>query len=278
MKVTNRVLQFISFRIIGRRRTRQMLLRLFQALDFDMLQVAHTVIGVNNYGNNTETGEDFFIKKYLHKKFTNEPITIFDVGANVGKYSLLLHEVFPFAKVYAFEPNPVAYKTLLEKVTSIKNITPFCVGLGPGLSKMEIYTYKNDKASEHASVIRDVMVDLHHSDDVENYRVDIIDLDSFCNNNSIKKIHFLKIDTEGYELEVLKGAANFIKHNLIEVIQFEFNEMNIFSKSFLKDFYALLPNYSFYRLCKDKLIPLGEYNSSNEIFRYQNIIGLLSSN
>jgi hypothetical protein len=141
---------------------------------------------------------------------------------------------------------------------------------------MEIYTYKNDKSSEHASVIKDVMVTLHKSDQIENYQVPIISLDNLCKDHSIEKIHFLKIDTEGFELEVLKGAANFIKENKIEVIQFEFNEMNIYSKVFLHDFYKTLPNYNFHRLSKNKLIPLGNYNSVNEIFRYQNIIALLS--
>lgn len=273
-KFTNRVLQFTSFRIIGRNRTKRFLLKLFQAFNLDILQVAHNDMGINNYGSNIETGEEFFLKKHLLEKFRDQPITIFDVGANVGEYSLLLNKIFPLAKIYAFEPSPVTCETLKNKTTSINNIYSFCTGLGAAPSKMEIFTYKNDKTSEHASIIKDVMVTLHNSDDVESYQVDIISLDNFCDSHAIQKIHFLKIDTEGFELEVLKGAVNLIHNHAIEIIQFEFNEMNTFSKVFLRDFYNLLPNYIFFRLGKDKLIPLGKYNSLNEIFRYQNIIAL----
>ena len=274
-KLVNRILQFISFRVIGRNTTRKVLIQLFHSLDFNLLEVAHKEMGVNNYGSNIETGEEFFLKSFLSTKFKNQPITIVDAGANTGEYSLLLKDVLPLATIYAFEPNPVTFKVLKEKTKMINNVKSFSIGLGSAESTMEIYTYKNDKSSEHASVIKEVMVTLHKSEQIENYQVSIINLDSFCKDHSLEKIHFLKIDTEGFELEVLKGAAHFIKEKNIEVIQFEFNEMNIFSRVFLHDFYTILPNYKFYRLDTKKLIPLGDYNSSNEIFRYQNIIAVL---
>jgi hypothetical protein len=51
--------------------------------------------------------------------------------------------------------------------------------------------------------------------------------------------------------------------------------MNVMSRSFLKDFYDILPDYNLYRLHKDGLIRLGNYDSSNEIFLFQNIIACL---
>lgn len=275
-KLINKILQFLSFRLIGRINTREALVRLFKTFDFNLLEVAHADMGINNYGSNQETGEEFFISSFLKSKFKEQPITIFDVGANSGEYSLMIKDVFPSAIIYAFEPNPVTFHLLQEKTKLINKIKSFPVGLGSTKSTMEIYTYKNDPTSEHASVIKEVMVSLHQSDDVQNYQVPIICLDDFCNEHSIDRINFLKIDTEGFELEALKGAAQLINKKKIEVIQFEFNEMNIYSKVFLHDFYKILPDYKFYRLSKDKLIELGVYNSSNEIFRYQNIIALLA--
>ena len=275
-KLMNRILQFISFRVIGRNRTRKAMVQLFEAFDLDLLEVAHKEMGVNNYGSNKETGEEFLLKSFLKTRYKDQPITIFDVGANSGEYSLMLKDIFPVANIYSFEPNPITFRILEEKTKLINNIQSFSVGLGSTESTMEIYTYKNDLASEHASVIKEVMVSLHQSDQVENFQVPIICLDNFCKDHSIEKIDFLKIDTEGFELEVLKGATKLINEKKIEIIQFEFNEMNIYSKAFLNDFYKILPDCKFYRLSKDKLIPLGAYNSSYEIFRYQNIIALLS--
>ena len=76
------------------------------------------------------------------------------------------------------------------------------------------------------------------------------------------------LDVEGLEYEVIKGA----KKTSPRMIQFEFNSMDVYFRIFLKDFYDLLPNYDFYRISPKELIPLGEYNTINEIFAYQNIL------
>lgn len=274
-RVVSKMFQFVSFRVIGRSNTKKVLVQLFDLFNLNPLEVAHSEIGINNYGNGQKTGEEFFLENILKTTFDKAyygEIVVFDVGANIGEYSLAFRRIFPLSHIYAFEPNPITYKYLIKKGTAINNFNTFCLGLGSGKSQTKIYTYKNHLESEHASLIKDVMVELHNSNEIEEYKIDIIDLDTFCEKANIKQIHFLKIDTEGYEFEVLKGALKLINNRAINVIQFEFNEMNIFSKTFLRDFYSLLPNYTFFRLNSKKLIPLGEYNAANEIFRFQNIV------
>jgi len=69
-----------------------------------------------------------------------------------------------------------------------------------------------------------------------------------------------------------------ISEDKINVIQFEFNEFNIFSKTFFYDYYKILPQYKFYRIMPgNRLFPLGEYISAHEIFRYQNILAVNNS-
>ncbi len=63
-----------------------------------------------------------------------------------------------------------------------------------------------------------------------------------------------------------------LSNGKIEVIQFEFNEMNVVSRTFLKDFYDILSNYDLCRLDSNKLIPLFKYESKNEIFQFQNFL------
>jgi len=242
---------------------------------YDLIRIGYKKEGIDDYGDEEHTGELFFLKNELLKIVGSSPL-IFDVGANIGNYSRLAKNCYPNAKIYAFEPNPESFKVLNSN--RIPDIESFELGFGKLPSVSRIYTNKKISNSEHASLLKDVFLELHKETDIISHVVQISTIDSFCSSHSIDKINFLKIDTEGFEYEVLLGATQMIESGRVEVIQFEFNEMNIISKVFLKDFYALLsPRFNFYRLKRDKLIPLGDYTSFNEIFRYQNLI-LISKN
>ena len=83
----------------------------------------------------------------------------------------------------------------------------------------------------------------------------------------------LKIDTEGNELNTLKGLGNWISNGKIKAIHFEFNEMNVISRVFFKDFWDILPNYNFNRMVQDCLVPIKQYNQVRCAF--QNIVALI---
>jgi len=119
-----------------------------------------------------------------------------------------------------------------------------------------------------------VLKDLHRAKTIKETNIPLITLDAYCCAASIPGIDFLKIDTEGNDLKVLKGSQAMIRKNAIRVIQFEFNQTNVFSHVFLKDFYDILRGYSFYRLLPHALLPLGSYSFRNEIFAFQNILAL----
>ncbi|MBB1284676.1 FkbM family methyltransferase [Flavisolibacter sp. BT320] len=276
-KFLYKFLQFISFKIIGRKQTKLCLLKLFEALDLDILTVAHAQSGIGIYGNSDQTGEAHFLNKFVFNELKDKQCIIFDVGANIGEYTLALGKKFHLANIYSFEPNLASFKTLLKTTEGYDNIKPVNLGVGKGCCKEKIYSYSTNPASEHASVFKDVLTDIHRADNFVSQEIDIIDLTTFCHSKSIKFIDLLKIDTEGYEMEVLKGAESLIRNRQIGIIQFEFNEMNVISKVFLKDFYQLLRDYKFFRLCPAGMIPLGEYNPSNEVFKYQNIVCILDS-
>jgi hypothetical protein len=94
--------------------------------------------------------------------------------------------------------------------------------------------------------------------------------------NRIEYVNLLKIDTEGHEIEVIKGFLSFIKANKVNAIQFEFNEMNIISRVFFIDFWDMLPNYNFYRILPDGIVLIKNYSPvCCEIFAYQNILAIL---
>jgi polynucleotide 5'-kinase involved in rRNA processing len=101
------------------------------------------------------------------------------------------------------------------------------------------------------------------------YEVEIVTIDEVIEKEKIVRIDFLKIDTEGHELAVLEGASNALKAGIIRCIQFEFNEMNVVSRTFFKDFKNILKDFN-------GMLPLGDQPVITEIFAFQNIVAFPS--
>lgn len=217
--------------------------------------------------------EHHFLKDYLLKGKKNK--VVFDVGGNIGGYALDIKQIAPDAQVYSFEPNPKTFKIISEKAKQ-NNFQVFQYALGNMQGKVKFYDYEGtgEGGTEHASLYKEVIEGVHHKQSIE-FEVDITTVDAFAKEHGISTIDLLKIDTEGNEMEVLLGATQMLRNGQIEVIQFEFNEMNVVSRTFLKDFMKFLPEYNFYRLLKDGYIALDKYFAGyHEIFAWQNIIAV----
>ena len=241
-----------------------------------LYQLSLRGLGILNYQNAFLIGENKWLKSYLKKN--NKSLTVIDVGANVGKYSKEVLNINENINLIAFEPHPKSYAKLKDNIKS-KNFKPFNLGVGNKNENLTLYDYDKDEGSEHASLFREVIEDLHNGKAVS-HNIPVIMLDDFLKEQKIDQVDLLKIDTEGNELNVLLGTKNYILNNKIQAIHFEFNEMNIVSKSFFKNFWDLLPNYKFYRLLPGgKFLEIKNYSPLNcEIFAYQNIIAILKKN
>lgn len=229
-------------------------------------------MGVLNYYSGYLTGEEGWLRKYLFSK--TAPVII-DVGANKGDYSRYILRLCPNAQIVAFEPHPSTFKLLVQSIQK-QNFKPFNLGVSDKSESLFLYDYDSNEGSEHASLYRDVIQDLH-SAKASPHPVEVVRLDNFLNDMKIDSIDLLKIDTEGNEFKVLLGAKEMLLSNRIQAIHFEFNEMNIVSKTTFKDFWGLLSNYTFYRLMPGgQLWEIKRYSPIDcEIFGFQNIIALL---
>jgi len=136
---------------------------------------------------------------------------VIDIGANNGGSSLLFSAlVGKRGFVFAFEPNPLVAQQLLkyEKLNFYKNIIVYLYGLGSINSIKKFFIDK--RAGSQASTFDT----LHQKSEILNNKasydeidVEVKKLDSF----SFNRINFIKIDVEGFELEVLHGAINSIQ-------------------------------------------------------------------
>jgi FkbM family methyltransferase len=236
--------------------------------------------GVLKYRDH-ESGEKWFINRVLPRILSdvNEPV-ILDVGANIGEYSNALASALPSCRCYAFEPNPITFERLSLNTSYMANIVPLNYGAGSEKQHINLFVYKADSSTSHASLYKDVFKECHMQNDanIEALSCSVERIDDLIESGIVPEavIHFIKIDTEGHELEGLRGALHTIKARGVRAVQFEFNEMNVISRVFLKDFYDLLgEEWIFFRLDTCRLISLGSrYDSVNEIFKFQNIVAI----
>lgn len=227
-------------------------------------------LGILNYKNDYESGENYFLKSYL-KSLNNKPI-IFDIGACGGSYSNVCREIRPDSLIYAFEPNPKSFENLKINFSKFENLNLFDFGFGSKKENLIIYDIGGiDHGTQHASIYKEVLSDIHKYNEIAQYSIKLETLDNFFIENKIAEIDLIKIDTEGNELKILEGGKSLIP-NHVKCFQIEFNEMNIISRSFLKDFIKLLSDYNFYRLLPDGLIKINYSPLEHELFGFHNIV------
>jgi FkbM family methyltransferase len=233
-------------------------------------------LGIFNYQNTKVSGEQWLLANVIKKLGTN--LVVFDVGANVGAYSTQLLKLGVKAKqIYAFEPHPATYIKLQGAALGTQ-ILPVKAALSDSVCVTKLYDRSGGVGTSHASLSSEIFSEIHRVD-FQASDVHVTTLDEFCKSNNVKNIDFLKIDVEGYELNVLRGAANILSERSVRVIQFEFTQLNAVLRVFFRDFYDLLAkDYDIYRLLPYGLQTISTYEPSTcEIFGYQNFVAILRS-
>ncbi len=247
---------------------------LFFKLNLHLFKLSLRGIGILNSEGDDVTGETSFLK---HLATTNQIKTVIDVGANLKVYG---EDELKETRIFAFEPNPTIFKALKKKRHSkLVRIFPNAVSYKNGTSKL--WDFADDaelKSTQPTSTLGSLnrkVIEKLHGQKAQSFSVKTITLDTFCQQHKIDSIDLLKIDVEGHELQVLKGAKTLLRQQRIGIIQFEFNEMQVFEGVFFRDFVELLKDFTFYRLLPNGLFPLGEYRPlTHEIFGFQNVVAV----
>ena len=168
--------------------------------------------------NKAKISFDELYSKYYNKK--NDKLIIFDVGANTGQSIKRFNNKFNLKEIHCFEPNLPSFEKLKSNANNFFFLNNFALG-----EKAEIKTFNNYPKTSSSSFYRIDKKSSIYEINKEFYssNVKIITLDKYIEDTKIDKIDILKIDTQGFEVSVLKGAINAIKDKRIDFIETEIN-------------------------------------------------------
>jgi FkbM family methyltransferase len=142
--------------------------------------------------------------------------TVFDVGANIGQSYTAYRNIFPQAAIYSFEPISSSFAQLQKEMS--KDPLGFTERMALGEKNETIMV----KLFSENSPLNSLKSDLMNDDTfAQTEAVEVKTLDNYCKAKGIRFIDLLKIDTEGFEIPVLKGAHDMLGSGNIGMIFLE---------------------------------------------------------
>jgi FkbM family methyltransferase len=231
-----------------------------------LLAHALSARGYNNFLTSEESGESFFINEILAK---SRPKLCIDVGANVGSYSLEILKATE-SHVIAFEPLPVPFGSLVQNSQNFFNRIKL-ENLGVGELNEELVIHFNPDATEHASF--SVEVDkVSYLNNFDEITVPVVTLDSYFERNNIREVDLIKIDVEGFETEVFRGATQVFSEVRPKFVQIEFNWHQLFRNVSLNYFAEKLAGYDVYQLIPNGWAKRDPKDPFSNIFAFANFV------
>lgn len=198
-----------------------------------------------------------WVEEIIRIRGADQVRCIVDVGANVGRVSMVLCSYFPKADVYCFEPCVESYQELVRNFSGARSVSCFKLALGKSIGEAILHTYTNNLCNTMSSGLQEDWLVSTGSE-----VVGVTTLDYIANQCGVDKIDLLKVDVEGCELDVIYGAHELLINRKVTFIYAEvgFNEAQ--RHQYFSDLHEHLTGLD-YRLCgfyeSYKVGNMGEY-------------------
>jgi FkbM family methyltransferase len=210
-----------------------------------------------------ETGEVWLVR-------TTAPRlrTFVDVGANVGDWTALVRQHAPHAAGLLFEPSTAALRKLRHRFGNQRgiDIVDAAVAAEPG----EADFFEEPDAGESSS-----MVPGHAPAGSSARRVRVTTLDDELDRRGVERVDLMKVDAEGYDFEVLRGALRYLREHRVAVIQFEYNRPWARAGATLAGAIGMLAEHGYETLLlRDDGLEKIDHEFYGEFFDYANFVAL----
>ena len=187
---------------------------------------------------------DYFKKRdvinFFIKNINGEINNLFDVGAHYGETIKLFNTEFNINNIYAFEPSYKNFKILEKKTSNTNNTNLEIYNYGIG-EKNGLFDFNESVESQSSTLVginyesnyykkKKRILQLFKKNMFFSTKVNMKTLDTFLKEKKIDYIEILKIDTEGYDFNVIKSLKNNI--NCVNYIYFEHHFHNMLNKDY----------------------------------------------
>jgi FkbM family methyltransferase len=184
--------------------------------------VKHAGFEIKRLGDQKPFGQDVFSDiNRLSLAWNYQIKCLFDVGANDGATAIAALSHFNEARIFAFEPHPLTFATLRENVSGPR-FQAFNIAFGDKQGEAELFSYDNNKIN---SLVPDARYAMRFGKKGNPIKISISTIDDFCAAHCIATIDVLKIDTEGFDLSVMRGAAGKLARREVRFVYTEFNDI-----------------------------------------------------
>lgn len=206
---------------------------------------------------------------WLARQIAPSSSTFIDVGANLGEWTEIFYNNMSNPKIgLLFDPSPLAFQQLQNKFKNTSNIELINAAVSDIADEMSFY--ENPDSFDKSSLVGD-----RHNSNLIETKVKVTTLDIEIEKRQIPYIDFLKIDAEGYDLHVMRGAKNLLSKQSIGVIQFEYIGAWAESSSTLIAALNLLKSYDYQVfLLKSSGLYEFDYDLYQEYFAYSNFVAV----
>jgi FkbM family methyltransferase len=236
------------------------------ALNRGLLKAGLRGLGYHDWSGR---GERWLIERQLSLL---DPVVVFDVGANVGDYAQAVLKATK-AQVHCFEPQPAVAEVLRGNLADFGD-RAVVVESGVGATESRLNLHYNPNSSELASFSEEVNK-IGYVDNAQSVEVPVTTLDAYVARTGLQRVDFIKIDTEGYEREVLLGAQHVIDSLRPKMIQVEFNWHHLLRGTTMYGLAQLLPGYDLYQLTPGGWARRDPMDPTANVFRHSNFVFVL---
>lgn len=222
-------------------------------------------LGYRNSEKDFNGEKKFYSEMAAALQDIDKPV-IFDVGARHGEVASLF--CFDQAEVHVFEPDPRNVRLLKKRFGERLIVNEAAVADVPGCDRLHFLP--DDAQSHFSSLLPRALSDRGDARELE---VQIVTLDQYASERKIDYIDFLKIDVEGLEYQVLKGAKDLLARQAVKKLLIEISRSSRIGGFCLRDVAVLLPQYKISKVLPHGLQPLAAPDWPEwEITEYANFV------